>query len=199
MTDSLETAALPPCPDDTLFTREALAVARGIGRLFARNDIWCLPEMPLRNGRRADLMGIDAKGRVVIVEIKVARADLLGDAKWTEYLDHCDRFYWGLAPHLDRAGSRPRRSCRSLAASSSPTAMMQRSCARRPAFHSPRRGARSRSSGSPALRCAGRSWPATPPAPPGARARAERPQGRYGVTTARARSTQACFSPTGAT
>lgn len=83
--------------------REAQAVARGIARLFARNDIWCLPEMPLRSGRRADLMGIDAKGHVVIVEIKVSRADLLGDGKWTDYLDHCDRFYWGLAPHLDRA------------------------------------------------------------------------------------------------
>ena len=81
----------------------AAAVARGICRLFARNDIWCLPEMPLRNGRRADLMGIDAKGQLIIVEIKVARADLLGDAKWTDYLDYCDRFYWGLAPHLDRA------------------------------------------------------------------------------------------------
>jgi hypothetical protein len=78
-------------------------VARGIARLFARNAVWCLAEMPLRSGRRADLMGIDAKGRVVIVEIKVSRADLLGDAKWTDYLDHCDRFYWGLAPHLDRA------------------------------------------------------------------------------------------------
>lgn len=83
--------------------KAAQAVARGIGRLFARNDIWCLSEMPLRNGRRADLMGIDAKGHLVIVEIKVARADLLGDAKWTDYLDYCDRFYWGLAPHLDRA------------------------------------------------------------------------------------------------
>ena len=71
-------------------------------RLFARNDIWCLPEMPLRNGRRADLMGVDAKGKVVIVEIKVARADLLGDGKWPDYLDHCDRFYWGVAPHIDR-------------------------------------------------------------------------------------------------
>ncbi len=78
-------------------------VARGIGRLFARNDIWCLGEVPLRNGRRADLMGIDAKGLIVIVEIKVARADLLGDAKWTDYLDYCDRFYWGLPPGLDRA------------------------------------------------------------------------------------------------
>lgn len=78
-------------------------VARGIGRLFARNDIWCLSEVPLRNGRRADLMGIDAKGLIVIVEIKVARADLLGDAKWPDYLDYCDRFYWGLPPALDRA------------------------------------------------------------------------------------------------
>lgn len=78
-------------------------VARGIGRLFARNDIWCLSEVPLKNGRRADLMGIDAKGLIVIVEIKVARADLLGDSKWTDYLDFCDRFYWGLSPGLDRA------------------------------------------------------------------------------------------------
>jgi hypothetical protein len=79
------------------------AVARGICRLFARNDIWCLPEMPLRSNRRADLMGIDAKGHLVIVEIKVSKADLMGDAKWPDYLDHCDRFYWGLAAHLDRA------------------------------------------------------------------------------------------------
>lgn len=81
----------------------ARAVARGICRLFAANDIWCLSEMPLRSGRRADLMGIDAKGHVVIVEIKVSKADLVGDAKWTDYLDHCDRFFWGLAPELDRA------------------------------------------------------------------------------------------------
>lgn len=78
-------------------------VARGIGRLFARNDIWCLAEVPIRNGRRADLMGIDARGQVVIVEIKVARADLLGDSKWPDYLDFCDRFYWGVPPGLDRS------------------------------------------------------------------------------------------------
>jgi hypothetical protein len=81
----------------------AADVARGIARLFARNDIWCLSEVPLRNGRRADLMGVDTKGLIVIVEIKVARGDLLGDAKWPDYLDFCDRFYWGLPPGLDRA------------------------------------------------------------------------------------------------
>jgi hypothetical protein len=90
-----------PAPSDSL--PSAAEVARGIARLFARNNIWCLAEVPLRNGRRADLMGIDARGQVVIVEIKVARADLLGDAKWSDYLDHCDRFFWGLPPGLDRA------------------------------------------------------------------------------------------------
>lgn len=93
--------ATAPIPDEDL--KAAQAVARGICRLFARNDIWCIGEMPLRSNRRADLMGIDAKGHLVIVEIKVSRADLLGDAKWTDYLDHCDRFYWGLAAQLDRS------------------------------------------------------------------------------------------------
>lgn len=95
-------ASPAPIPVDPEL-KAAQAVARGICRLFAQNDIWCLSEMPLRSNRRADLMGIDAKGHLVIVEIKVSRADLLGDGKWTDYLDHCDRFYWGLAPHLDRA------------------------------------------------------------------------------------------------
>lgn len=94
-TESLQPASTGAC--------SARDVARGIARLFARNDIWCLPEMPLRCGRRADLMGIDARGHIIIVEIKVSRADLLGDAKWTDYLEFCDRFYWGVAPNLDRA------------------------------------------------------------------------------------------------
>jgi hypothetical protein len=96
---------MTPLPDSPVLHPPLVAagVLRGITRMLARNGIWCLPEMPLRNGRRADLMGVDAKGHVIIVEIKVARADLLGDAKWTDYLGHCDRFFWGLAHHLDRA------------------------------------------------------------------------------------------------
>ncbi len=89
-------AAGSPSLDSSLPT--AADVARGIMRLFARNDIWCLSEVPLKNARRADLMGVDAKGLVVIVEIKVARGDLLGDNKWPDYLDFCDRFYWGVPP-----------------------------------------------------------------------------------------------------
>ena len=57
-------------------------------------------EVPLPNGRRADLMAIDAKGGLTIVEIKVSRADLQGDGKWTDYLDYCDRFYWAVPATL---------------------------------------------------------------------------------------------------
>src|SRR6476661_9491249 len=96
------TALLTPA-DASTEARTASLVARGIMRLFARNDIWCLTEMPLRNGRRADLMGVDPKGRIVIVEIKVSRADLMGDGKWPDYLDFCDRFYWGVPPGIDSA------------------------------------------------------------------------------------------------
>ena len=60
-----------------------------------------LCEVPLPNGRRADMVAIDVKGHISIVEIKVARADLIGDAKWPDYLDWCDRFYWALTPALD--------------------------------------------------------------------------------------------------
>ena len=71
-------------------------VARGVTRLFFRCDWFALCEVPLPNGRRADMMAIGPKGDLIIVEIKVSRADLLGDGKWTDYLDYCDRFYWAV-------------------------------------------------------------------------------------------------------
>jgi len=79
----------------------AADVARGVSRLLFRADAMALCEVPLGNGRRADLMAIDAKGSVTIVEIKVSRADLLGDAKWPDYLDYCDRFYWAVPAGFD--------------------------------------------------------------------------------------------------
>ena len=78
----------------------AAEVARGVTRLFCRQDRFAICEMPLPNGRRADLMAIDPKGELTIVEIKVAKADLVGDGKWTDYLDYCDRFFWAVPPNL---------------------------------------------------------------------------------------------------
>ena len=76
----------------------AADVVRGTTRMFLRHDLVALREVPLDGNRRADLMAIDARGQIVIVEIKVSRADLLGDGKWTDYLGCCDRYYWAV-PH----------------------------------------------------------------------------------------------------
>ena len=78
----------------------AAEVARGVTRLFCRSDLFAICEVPLPTGRRADMMAIDGKGALTIVEIKVAKADLLGDSKWTDYLDYCDRFFWAVPPDL---------------------------------------------------------------------------------------------------
>ena len=78
----------------------AAEVARGVTRLFCRQDQFAICEMPLPNGRRADLMAIGSRGDLTIVEIKVAKADLIGDGKWTDYLEYCDRFFWAVPPSL---------------------------------------------------------------------------------------------------
>lgn len=81
----------------------AADVARGVGRLFYRHGLTMMCEVPLPNGRRADLVAMDARGEIVIVEIKVSRADLLGDMKWPDYLDYCDRFFWALPAGFDHS------------------------------------------------------------------------------------------------
>lgn len=95
-------ASLPESACFTEAPRIAAEVARGVTRLFCRQDLFAVCEMPLPNGRRADLMAIDPKGGFTIVEIKVAKADLIGDCKWTDYLEYCDRFFWAVPPHLAR-------------------------------------------------------------------------------------------------
>jgi len=89
---------LEPCFADA--PPVAAEVARGVTRLFFRQDLFAMCEVPLPNGRRADMIAVDSKGCLTIVEIKVAKADLLGDGKWTDYLDFCDRFYWAVPPGL---------------------------------------------------------------------------------------------------
>lgn len=88
----VERPGLPLCAAD---------VARGTIRMLLRHDFVALSEVPLDGNRRADLMAIDSRGRIVIVEIKVSRADLLGDTKWTDYLGCCDRYYWAVPAGFD--------------------------------------------------------------------------------------------------
>ena len=76
-------------------------VARGVSRLFLRHDLLSISEVPLGNGRRVDLFALSPRGLVTIVEIKVSKTDLLGDGKWHEYLEYCDRFFWAVPQGFD--------------------------------------------------------------------------------------------------
>lgn len=79
----------------------AADVVRGVTRMLLNHDCVAIPEVPLEGGRRADLMALDSRGNIIIVEVKVSRADLLGDCKWNDYLAHCDRFFWAVPAGFD--------------------------------------------------------------------------------------------------
>lgn len=96
---SLAIPGLEACLSDA--PPAAQDVARGVTRLFYRQDLFAMCEVPLPNGRRADMMAVCARGMLTIVEIKISKADLLGDQKWPQYLDYCDRYFWAVPAGFD--------------------------------------------------------------------------------------------------
>ncbi len=74
----------------------ALVVRRAAARL-CRSLSWApLHEMPLPNGRRADIMALRPDGGFVCIEVKSGARDFLTDAKWPEYRDFCDALYFAV-------------------------------------------------------------------------------------------------------
>ena len=74
----------------------ACDLLRGVGRALSEAGQTVLAELPLGNGRRADLAAIDRAGAITLVEVKSCRADFRSDRKWHEYLAYCDRFYFAV-------------------------------------------------------------------------------------------------------
>ncbi len=72
------------------------AVTRGAVRACLDLGYSPLLEVPLANGRRADVCGVNSKGQIVIVEVKSCVADFAVDFKWTDYEDFCDLFYFAV-------------------------------------------------------------------------------------------------------
>lgn len=79
------------------------AVTRGAARLLIALGWSPVAEMPLPNGRRADLMALGPKGEIAIVEVKSSLEDYRCDLKWGEYAPYCDVFYFAVAPEFPRA------------------------------------------------------------------------------------------------
>ena len=75
----------------------AAALQRGVCRAFRALGHSVVTELPLANGRRADVVGLSASGDILIVEIKSCLTDYRTDGKWHEYLAFCDRLYFAVA------------------------------------------------------------------------------------------------------
>jgi len=71
-------------------------IARGVTRLLGEMGYRTLPELPLGNGRRVDVIGLDRQGHFAVVEVKSSLADFRADGKWLEYLPYCDAFYFAV-------------------------------------------------------------------------------------------------------
>ncbi|MFZ4406290.1 MAG: MmcB family DNA repair protein [Paracraurococcus sp.] len=71
-------------------------VCRAASRFCALRGWVAVAEMPLPNGRRADLLALLPDGGFVIIEVKSCARDYLTDDKWPEYREFCDRLYFAV-------------------------------------------------------------------------------------------------------
>ncbi len=70
------------------------AVCRAATRFCARRGWAPFTEVPLPNGRRADILALLPDGGFAALEVKSCARDFLTDAKWHEYREYCDRLYF---------------------------------------------------------------------------------------------------------
>ena len=92
-------SASSPAPDGRQ-SETALKIARGTARLLRSLGFSCIAELPLPSGRRADLVALNERGDIWIVEIKSSLEDLRADHKWPEYRAHCDRLFFAFTQDL---------------------------------------------------------------------------------------------------
>ena len=87
---TLQTSASPGRPEITR------AVSRGACRLMRQAGYSVLLEVPLPDGRRADILAIGSGADITIVEVKSSVEDWRIDAKWPDYLAWCDRLFFAV-------------------------------------------------------------------------------------------------------
>lgn len=86
-------SALPFSPPPAART---LAVCRAAARFCARRGWAPVTEMPLPNGRRADILALLPDGGFAVVEVKSCARDFLSDGKWPDYREFCDRLFFAV-------------------------------------------------------------------------------------------------------
>ena len=83
--------------DPVLIDAGAAGITRGARRVLYDLGYDSLTEFQFRSGHRADIVGLNRGGEIVVVEVKSSVADFRADAKWPEYLDWCDALFFAVA------------------------------------------------------------------------------------------------------
>lgn len=78
----------------------AADITRGTSRALQDLGYRVVLELALGNGRRADVVGLDRRGLIALVEVKSGLADFRCDGKWPEYIPFCDHFYFAVSPEF---------------------------------------------------------------------------------------------------
>ena len=81
---------------DASFPERSLAIRRAAARLCGRLGWAPLHEVPLPNGRRADILALRPDGCFVCIEVKSGPRDFLTDLKWPEYRAFSDALYFAV-------------------------------------------------------------------------------------------------------
>lgn len=87
---------VPEPPAAASAAARTLAVCRAASRFCARLGWAPVTEMPLPNGRRADILALRPDGGFAVIEVKSCARDFLSDGKWPDYRDFCDRLYFAV-------------------------------------------------------------------------------------------------------
>jgi hypothetical protein len=90
-------------PLDGRQSETALMIARGVRRMLRMRGFSSVTELPLLDGRRADIVALHCDGSLLIIEIKSSIADFRADHKWRDYAAYCDRLYFAIPADVPAA------------------------------------------------------------------------------------------------
>jgi hypothetical protein len=88
--------------DGPSFPERAAMIRRAAARLCLRLGWAPLHEVPLPNGRRADILALQADGSFACIEVKSGPRDFLTDLKWPAYREYADELYFAVDADFPR-------------------------------------------------------------------------------------------------
>jgi hypothetical protein len=84
------------------FAARAALIRRASARLCARLGWAPLHEVPLPNGRRADILALRPDGGFACIEVKSGLRDFQSEGKWPEYWEFCDALFFAVDADFPR-------------------------------------------------------------------------------------------------